>query len=352
MVYETGNEVVDHALSSALAGTAIDRESALALLDQPVEQVLAAAETVVTQVGDATVDACSIINAKSGGCPEDCHFCAQSAHYNTGIDTHQFQDPETILTAAKRAQQDGAQRFGIVIAGRGISREQRPAEWNRLIRAIRRIRQETALAVDASLGTLTETEAHQLAEEGIAHYNHNIETSQRFFPHIVSTHSFTDRVTTLRRAKAAGMDLCAGVILGLGERPADRVDAALTLRDIGVDSIPINVLNPVAGTPLETQTSTQLAMPELLRTIAIYRLLHPQTRIRLAGGREHAADPDEQHRLLEAGANGLLIGDYLTTTGQDPDTDRNIIERAGREFNTAETDVAVDTADTSPSASK
>jgi biotin synthase len=183
--------------------------------------------------------------------------------------------------------------------------------------------------VDASLGLLTEREAEILAEEGVNHYNHNIETSPRRFPEVVSTHAFEDRVKTLERAKAAGMDLCAGVILGMGETPADRVDAALALREVGIASLPVNVLNPIEGTPLGERETAAISTEDLLGTIAVYRLLHPEARVRLTGGREVNLDPDEQHRPLEAGADGLLTGDYLTTEGQSPAEDLRIVERAG-----------------------
>ncbi|SDR18065.1 biotin synthase BioB [Natronobacterium texcoconense] len=331
MVYETKNRVIDDAVSRVLDGDSLDRTDGLALIAQPVDELAAAADYVRAQFGDDTVDACSIVNAKAGNCAEDCGFCAQSVHFDTGIDTHGFLEPEAILEAAKRAERDGAQRFGIVVAEKGVSREKRPDEWQDVIRAIRLVRDETDVAVDASLGILTQEEATILADEGINHYNHNIETSPRFFPEIVETHSFEDRVKTLEVAKKAGMDLCAGVILGMGETPTDRVEAAIALQDIGISSLPVNVLNPVSGTPLADQLdgSADISTPELVKTVAVYRLLHPEARVRLTGGREANLEPDEQHLPLEAGADGILTGDYLTTDGQSPGTDLEIIERAG-----------------------
>jgi biotin synthase len=305
-------------------------------LSQPVDVLAPAADYLRSELGDETVDACSIVNAKAGNCAEDCGFCAQSAHFDTGIDTYGFLGPEKILEAAKRAERDGAQRFGIVVAEKGVSRERRPEEWEEVLEAIRLVRDETSVEVDASLGILTETEAEILAEEGINHYNHNIETSPRFFPEIVDTHSFEDRVHTLEVAKEAGMDLCAGVILGMGESPTDRVEAAIALQDIGISSLPVNVLNPVAGTPLaeELDGSADISTTELLETIAVFRFLHPHARVRLTGGREVNLDADEQHKPFEAGADGILTGDYLTTEGQSPADDLDAIERAGLEPNT------------------
>ena len=334
MVYETGNRTVDEAVARVLDGESLDRTDGLALMAQPVEDLAPAADAVRAEFGDGTVDACSIVNAKAGNCAEDCGFCAQSVHFDTGIDTYGLLDPEEILEAAKRAERDGAQRFGVVVAEKGVSKEKRPEEWQDVLRAIRLVRDETDVEVDASLGILTEKEARIIAEEGVNHYNHNIETSPRYFPEIVSTHSFEDRVETLERAKAAGMDLCAGVILGMGETPTDRVDAALALRDVGISSLPVNVLNPVAGTPLGDDDGADITTPEIIRTVAVYRLLHPHARVRLTGGREANLDTDEQHLPFEAGADGILTGDYLTTDGQSPADDIEIIEEAGLEPNT------------------
>jgi len=335
VVYETGNRTVDDAVARVLDGERLDRRDGLALIAQPADELAAGADYVRSQFGDGTVDACSIVNVKAGNCAEDCGFCAQSVHFDTGIDNYGFLDPEEILAAAKRAERDGAQRFGIVVAEKGVSKEQRPEEWQEVLRAIRLVRDETDVEVDASLGILTEEEARILAAEGINHYNHNIETSPRFFPEIVDTHSFEDRVATLEVARDAGMDLCAGVILGMGETPTDRVDAALALQDVGVSSLPVNILNPVAGTPLaeELGGSADITTEEIIRTIAVYRLLHPEARVRLTGGREVNLEPDEQHLPFEAGADGMLTGDYLTTAGQSPGDDIETVERAGLEPN-------------------
>ncbi|OIB55355.1 biotin synthase BioB [Natrialba sp. SSL1] len=333
MVYETGNRTVDDAVRRVLDGVRLDRTDGLALLAQPVEALAVGADLVRRHFSDGTVDACSIVNAKAGNCAEDCGFCAQSAHFDTGIDTYGFLDPEEILEAANRAEADGAQRFGIVVAEKGVSKTARPDEWADVIRAIRLVRDETAVAVDASLGILTREEANDLAAEGVNHYNHNIETSRRYFPEIIGTHTFEDRLHTLHRAKEAGMDLCAGVILGMGESPTDRVDAAIELQEIGISSLPVNVLNPIDGTPLGERDRAAISTTELIKTIAVYRFLHPTARVRLTGGREVALEQGDQHLPFEAGADGILTGDYLTTTGQTPGDDLEIIQRAGLEPN-------------------
>lgn len=200
-----------------------------------------------------------------------------------------------------------------------------------MLRAIRLVRDKTDVKVDASLGILTEAEAQILADEGINHYNHNIETSPRFFPEIVETHSFEDRVETLEIAKELGMDLCAGIILGMGETPTDRVDAAIALQNIGISSLPVNILNPVEGTALgdEFGDSADISTKEIIWTIAVYRLLHPKARVRLTGGREVNFDKDKQHLPFKTGADGILTGDYLTTSGQSPGDDIEVMEQVG-----------------------
>ena len=333
MVYETGNRTIDDVVERILAGEQLDRRDGIALLAQPVEKLAAAADFVRAHFGDGTVDACSIVNAKAGNCAEDCGFCAQSVHFDTNIDTYGLLDPDEILAAAKRAERDGAQRFGIVVAEKGVSKEHRPEEWQEVIEAIRLVRDETTVEADASLGLLTEEEAEILAEEGLNHYNHNIETSRRYFDEIVSSHDFEDRLHTLRVAKEAGMDLCAGVILGMGETPTDRVEAAIELQEIGVSSLPVNILNPVEGTPLGDADRADISKPELIKTVAVYRLLHPEARVRLTGGREVNLRPEDQHLPFEAGADGILTGDYLTTEGQSPGADIETMERAGLQPN-------------------
>ncbi|RDZ62657.1 biotin synthase BioB [Haloferax sp. Atlit-12N] len=342
MVYETGNPTVDDAVRRVLGGEELDRTDGVALIAQPVEALAAGADYVRSVRSDGTVDACSIVNAKAGDCAEDCGFCAQSAHFDTGIETHGFLGPEAVLDAARRAERDGAQRFGIVVAEKGVSKERRPNEWAEVLAAIRLVRDETSVEIDASLGLLTEEEARILADEGVNHYNHNIETSPRYFDEVVGTHDFEDRLVTLRRAKDAGMDLCAGVILGMGETPADRVDAAIELQKVGVESLPVNVLNPVPGTPLGDADHADITTTELVKTVAVYRLLHPDARVRLTGGREANLAPDEQHLPFEAGADGVLTGDYLTTDGQSPAADIEVVERAGLEPNRAVNDFDVD----------
>ena len=317
----------------ALRSEDITEKEAYRLADAPVEAVVEAADEIRERnMGDG-VDTCSIVNAKSGGCAEDCGFCAQSAHFDTEVDRYGYLEPDEILDAAKRAEADGANRFGIVVAERGINKEKRPEEFEKVLESVRRIRDETGIEPDASLGLITEEEAEELVEAGLKHFNHNIETAPSFFDNVVTTHDFEDRVRAIEVAQDAGMRVCAGVIFGMGEDTEHRVEAALALRDIDVDTVPVNVLNPVPGTPFEDYS--KITVEEILQGVALYRFIMPEKVIRLTGGREKNLK-DRQGEVLRAGANGLLIGDYLTTEGQEADRDEEMIESVGMEIQDVE----------------
>lgn len=326
---DVGVERIHRLRSKALDGEGVTEAEARRLAEAPLEPLVTAADEVREQnMGDG-VDTCSIINAKSGGCAEDCGFCAQSKHFDTDVDEYGYLEPDRIVEAAKRAEADGSNRFGIVVAERGINKERRPEEFEKVLESIRRIRDETDIEPDASLGLITPEEAQELREAGLQHFNHNIETAPSFFDEVVSTHDYEDRVRAIEVAKEAGMKVCAGVILGMGEDMSHRIEAASDLRRIGVDSVPVNVLNPIPGTPFEDYS--KITVDEILRTVAIYRFMMPEKVIRLTGGREENLK-DRQSDVLEAGANGLLIGDYLTTDGQNAEHDREMIEGIGMEI--------------------
>jgi len=317
----------------ALRGEDITEKEAYRLADAPVDAVVEAADEIREEnMGDG-VDTCSIVNAKSGGCAEDCGFCAQSAHFETDVDRYGYLEPNEIVDAAKRAEADGANRFGIVVAERGINKEKRPEEFKKVLESVRRIRDETGIEPDASLGLITEEEAEELVEAGLKHFNHNIETAPSFFDNVVTTHDFEDRVRAIEVAQEAGMRVCAGVIFGMGEDTKHRVEAALALRDIDVDTVPVNVLNPVPGTPFEDYS--KITVEEILQGVALYRFMMPEKVIRLTGGREENLK-NRQGEVLRAGANGLLIGDYLTTEGQEADRDKEMIESVGMEIRDVE----------------
>jgi len=262
---------------------------------------------------------CSIINAKSGRCSEDCHFCAQSARYQTEAPVYPLLDKAKILAAAHEAKKIGASRFSLVTSGRGLTSEDLPL----VLEIIRAIRKEVGIKVCASLGILGESELGQLKEAGVSRYHHNLESSREFFPQVCTSHSFGDRIATIKAAQAVGLSVCSGGIFGLGESEADRLSMAMSLVECGIDSVPINILIPLAGTPCAGLAP--LPITEILRSIALYRLILPQAAIRLAAGRESAL-ADFLSSAFMAGADGMMIGGYLTQRGRSPEADRQFAE--------------------------
>jgi biotin synthase len=270
---------------------------------------LAASRVKAHFVGEQ-VSLCSIINAKSGRCPENCAFCAQSAHHCTDVPVYPLVDEDALVAGARSAEQSGSVCYGIVTSGTSISPG---AELDRICAALVRIRQETGIAPSCSLGIIDDVTARALRAAGAVTYHHNLETARSFFPAICTTHDYEEDVATVRAAKAAGMTVCSGGIFGMGETPAQRIEMALTLRELDVDSVPLNFLNPIEGTRL---AGSRLITPhECLVTIALYRLLLPNRKITVCGGREQNLR-DLQSWMFFAGANGTMIGNYLTTTGR------------------------------------
>jgi len=266
------------------------------------------------------VHLCSIINAKSGRCSENCAFCAQSAHHDTGVVEYPLVDEDEIVRSAALAEQNGAGCYGIVTSGTCINSGE---ELDRVCRAVSRIKRETGISPSCSLGILDQKTALRLKDSGMETYHHNLETARSFFPQICSTHDYEDDVATIRAAKAAGLRVCCGGIFGLGESFAQRIEMALTLRELDVDSIPLNFLNPVAGTRLEN--ADNLTPLECLTIIALYRFLLPGKRLSVCGGREKNLR-ELQSWMFMAGANGAMTGNYLTTPGRPPELDRQMLK--------------------------
>ena len=265
-------------------------------------------------VGES-VHLCSIINAKSGRCPENCAFCAQSAHYKTESPLFPLVSEEQMVASAREAQANGSTCFGIITSGTGITKGE---ELERICRAVRRIREETAIAPSCSLGIIDVAIAMALKEAGVETYHHNLETARSFFPNICTTHDYEADVDTVRVAGQTGMKVCCGGIFGLGETAAQRVELALTLRELEVDSVPLNFLNPIPGTRLE---GAEFITPlDCLTTIAIFRMILPAKKISVCGGREKNLR-DLQSWMFLAGASGAMIGNYLTTKGRPPEQD-------------------------------
>lgn len=263
---------------------------------------------------------CSIINAKSGKCSEDCRFCTQSAHYKTDTPVYPLQKTDEIVAAAKQAKDDGASHFSIVASGRGIEKK----SLAKLAEIISSIIEKADIQVCASLGIGTLSDFEELKKAGLSRYHHNLETSKEFFPKVVSTHSFHEREETIKAAQQAGLEVCAGGIIGLGESEEDRISMALTLADLQVDSVPLNILVPLPGTPFEK--IPRLQSNEILRTIALFRIILPNIPLRLAAGRESALSDFLSSAFL-AGADGMMIGGYLTQRGRSAAADRQFVQQ-------------------------
>lgn len=274
-------------------------------------------------VGDK-VDLCSIINGRSGKCPEDCKYCAQSAHHHTECETYDFLPEEKILEACKMNEREGVDRFSIVTAGRALTGE----EFDKAIHAYETMRKECKISLCASMGFLNEEQLHRLHEAGVSSYHHNIETSKRNFPNICTTHSYDMKIETLKKVKAEGMYACSGGIIGMGETWEDRLDMAISLAEVGVDSIPINALMPIPGTPLEGVE--RIKEEDILRTIAFFRYINPTADIRLAAGR--ALLKEDGKEAFASGASATITGNMLTTVAcATIRRDREMLEDLGRD---------------------
>jgi biotin synthase len=315
-------------------GHRLSREEALALTEiegqEKILQLCQAADRVRQACCGNVVDLCSIVNVKSGNCSENCSFCSQSAHHpgeNSPI--YGLMSADEIVEQAKSAANAGAKRFCLVSQGRGPKYQSpKSNEFEQILETVKRIIAETDIKPCCALGEVTPEQAEQLREAGVTRYNHNLETSENFFENIVSTHTWQDRVETVKNLKAAGIQACTGGIMGMGETWEDRVDMALSLRELEVESVPINLLNPREGTPLGDRE--KLDPFDALKAIAIFRLILPEQILRYAGGRE-AVMGELQKLGLQAGINAMLIGHYLTTLGQPPENDRAMLEELGLE---------------------
>jgi biotin synthase len=297
--------------------------SVLSKLEGPdLWDLFAAASRVRERFRGKNVDLCSIVNAKSGACSEDCSYCAQSVHHNTGAPVYPLISIDRMAEAAASAKKNGARRFCIVTSGRGIDTND---DLENIAQGIRRVR-EIGLSPCATLGTLTREQLAYLKDSGLHRYHHNIETSREYFPRICSTHSFDERLEVLCHTRDLGLSACSGGILGMGESMDDRIKMAFILRELNVDSVPINFLMPIMGTPLEHIEA--ISPLEALHSIALFRLILPDKEIRVCGGRGSALG--QLHPLIfAAGADGFMIGNYLTTSGLDPQADLKMVRDLG-----------------------
>lgn len=311
----------------ALRGEALSRDEARAVLHTPNEELLLlldAAYRVRRHHCGRTVHLHMLVNAKSGLCPEDCGYCSQSSVSTAEIDKYPWLNEEQLMDGARRAKQVNAKRYCIVASGRSPTQ----GELDNLARIIRRIKQDVGIGVCTSLGLLTEDKALMLKEAGVDQVNHNLNTSERYYPEICTTHTYQDRVATLRTARAAGLQLCCGAIFGQGETEEDILDVIYALRDLEVESVPCNFLHPIPGTPLEN--NNYLTPFQCLRILCLVRLLNPASEVRVAGGREFHLRSVQPLMLYPA--NSLFVSGYLTTPGQRPKEAMKMIEDMGFEL--------------------
>lgn len=303
----------------------LTRGEVLAVARQPLDELpdlIALAHHVRLAYCGNEVELESLVNAKSGACPEDCAFCSQSVKFDTGVDVYAFLDLDEVLEAARATKAAGATQFCIVIAVRGPS----DRLLDKVIEAVDAVHAETGLEVACSLGLLTPDQASRLAAAGVRRYNHNLEAPRAVFPEICTTHSWEDRVATAQLATDAGMELCCGGIIGMGETLEQRIDFAFELAELNPAEVPINLLDPRPGTPMGDRAP--ITPREALQAIALFRLVLPGAWLRLAGGRERVLGELQGMGLL-AGANALIVGNYLTTGGRSPDEDHALLEALG-----------------------
>lgn len=311
-----------------LDGGFISAGEALSLAGTPAEQRQAlwdAAAEITARFNEPVFDSCSIINARSGKCSENCKWCAQSAHYATKAEVYPLIGSEECLHAARYNRRQGIRRFSLVTSGRAMH----GADLDMACGYFATLRDEGGLGLCASMGLLKKEDLRKLYDAGVRRYHCNLETAPSFFPSLCTTHTTEEKLQTIRWAKELGMEVCSGGIIGMGETPSQRIELALTLREVEPASIPLNILCPIPGTPLENQPP--MPPEEVLDTVAFFRLIHPRTTLRFAGGRS-SLDRATQLKAMKIGINGGIVGDLLTTIGSTVADDKQLVGEAGYKF--------------------
>lgn len=288
-----------------------------------LDKIFDRANTVRAKYFGNKISACSVVNARCGGCGEDCAFCAQSKHSSAKVNFYPLISEDEMVAAGKKAESDKAGKIGIVTSGRSVAPGK---ELDSICNAVKRIANNLKVAPCASLGLLSEESLKQLKAAGLTRYHHNLETSESFFGKICGTRNYTDQLETVKNAKNAGLEVCCGGIFGLGETCEQRVELLETIRGLDVDSVPLNFLNPIKGTRLENMND--LTPLECLKIIAVARLMMPDKTIRVCGGREYNLR-ELQSEIFRAGANGLMVGGYLVTSGNPVEDDHQMIKDSG-----------------------
>lgn len=315
-----------------LAGGKIEFQEAKELIEiklddaESLNELFFSADELREKFCGNSFDLCTIINAKSGKCSEDCKYCAQSSHFKTNASVYPLVNSEIALEEAKKVEREGANRFSLVTSGKGILSDSK--EMEKLENIYKILKERTTLSLCASHGICDKEVLVKLKEAGVTTYHHNLEACKDFYPNICSTHTYEDRIKTVLNAKEVGLRVCSGGILGLGETPIDRIKLAFELRELDVDSVPINILTPIAGTPLEN--AKEIEPLELIKTMSVFRFILPNKALRYAGGRIKLGK--YQSLGIRAGINSALTGNFLTTTGNTIESDKKMIEGVGYEI--------------------
>lgn len=307
-----------------LNGRKITKKEALFLINADFQDLCRASNEIRRKFCGNSFDLCAIINGKSGRCFENCRFCAQSAHYKTNIDEYPLMHGDKITGDAVRNHKGGILRFSVVTSGKAIAGK----ELSELCSTYKKISQTCGLSLCASHGLLSKKQLILLKNAGVSRYHCNIETSEIYFSKVCSTHSYDDKIKTIKNAKQAGLEVCSGIIMGMGENFKDRIDVFFDLKKMNIKSIPLNILNPIKGTPFEKNEI--INEDEVCRTIAIARFILPDAALRLAGGR--GLFKDKGKKMIMSGANAAISGDMLTTAGISFEEDKKLIKSLGFEI--------------------
>lgn len=314
-------DIINTLKEKILGGGLIDKSEAMRLLDTDLNSLCTAADKIRIKLNGNKIDTCTILNGKSGLCTENCKYCAQSAHNRTGVKEYPMLTVSEIVERGLENAKLGVDRFDVVTAGLRLN----DAEVDTLCKAYSQIKEQTDLELCSSNGLLSYEQFVRLHDASVTRIHNNLETSRRFFPNVCTTHTYDQKIETIRAAKRAGMEICSGGIIGMGETIEDRIDMALELQSLGVRSIPVNVLMPIKGTALENQPP--LSDEEIIRTIALFRFINPKADIRLAGGRKLLDDHGRQ--AFKSGANASIIGNMLTSIGSNADEDFAMFKELG-----------------------
>lgn len=309
-----------------IAGGDVTPEEAYKLMEwENLDELLDGAAEITRAMVKPVFDSCSIVNARSGKCSENCKWCAQSAHWKTDCDTYDIVAEEECMAEARHNHEKGVKRFSLVASGRAVKGK----ALDKICHLLRRAKEEVGISTCASLGLLDREDLQKLWDSGVRRYHCNLETAPSHFSNLCTTHTIEDKLRTIRLAREIGFEICSGGIIGMGETPRQRVEFALILREVDPCSIPINILCPIPGTPLAD--SPALTRDDILRTIALFRFIHPKKDLRFAGGRQQL-DRETQMAALRAGMNSGIVGDLLTTVGSRIDADKEMIKEAGLDF--------------------